>query len=403
MLNFKQEITKRTRERVNNQLKSVLKTGNFNFDVHTHIFNKDYIPDKYFGIRIPFLVNADFLMQLESLMDFISLDEDDKFSNYAYFIDFLSKNSMEEIALELIKKCPENTIFCPLMMDFYPGITGAKKGIMEQLDEMKTVRDKYPDKFLPFVAISPENKDHLKAFEKAFSKEYNFFGVKIYPSLGYMPSHPNLMNIYEICTNYDIPVITHSGSGTVHSSYNKLNLVYYEINDDDDNNNLILKNERKNFYFKKQYERYFNNPGNWKPVLKTFPDLRLNLAHFGGDSEWDKNLKNDKEWISETINLMESYPNVYSDVSYVFHIPEMHDKFIELYKLNKKVAERTLFGTDFYMVEVEGHFNNLRKKFIEKTGNEIMHKISVVNPLNFLNLTNFVPKNIRKKWQKQTL
>ncbi|MBN2891053.1 MAG: amidohydrolase family protein [Bacteroidales bacterium] len=401
MLKFTKEITKSTKERVDNQLKSVLQTGNFNFDVHAHIFNKDYIPDKYFGIRIPFLVNVDFLMQLESLMDLISLDEDDKLSNYAYFIDLVAKKSMGEIADLLISSCPPNSIFCPLMMDFKPGIYGAvNKDIFDQLNEMKTIRDKHPSKFLPFVAISPNNKAHLEVFEKAFSKDYNFFGVKIYPSLGYLPSHPNLMKIYEICEHYDIPVTTHSGSGTVHASKNKFKLNYYDI---DEEGKLILETERKNFYFKKQFEKYFNDPKKWEPVLRTFPKLRLNLAHFGGDSEWDKKTRNDKEWTFSTINLMERFPNVYSDVSYIIHIPEMHSKFIELFKLNKWVADRTLFGTDFYMISIEGHFKEIRARFVKNMGEEIMHKISVENPLNFLNLTDFVPLNIREQWQKQIL
>lgn len=394
MLKYTSKIQETTKERLNNSLKSLLQTGNFNFDVHTHLFNKDYIPDKYFGIRIPFLVNIDFLRQLESLMDLISLDEDDKLSNYAYFIDFVSKNSMEDITSYLIKHSAPNTIFCPLMMDFQAGIEGAvNKNIFDQLEELKSIRDKYPSKFLPFIAINPNNPRHVELFEKAFSKEYNFFGVKIYPSLGYMPSHPSLMKIYEVCEHYNIPITTHSGSGTVHASGNKFELAFYDL---DENGKLILKTDKKNFFFKKQFEKYFNAPKNWEPVLKTFPKLRLNLAHFGGDSEWDKKVRNDKEWTFQTISLMERYENVFSDVSYIIHIPEMHKKFVELFKLNKFVAERTLFGTDFYMVVIEGQFKELRAEFIKNIGLDIMQKISVQNPLKFLNLTEFVPENLTK-------
>ena len=390
MHKISQNILKTTLARVSEEVKTLLQTNNFKFDVHTHIFNKDYIPEKYFGIRIPFLVNADFLMQLESLMDLISLDEDDKLSHYAYFIDFISKNSMLDIAKYLIHNTPKNTIFCPLMMDFQPGIDGAvKKDIFEQLSELRDVRNHFPANFLPFVAINPNNQNHKQLFEKAFSEEYKFFGVKIYPSIGYLPSHPDLMKIFEICAKYDIPVTTHSGSGTVHTHYNKLTLKYYDLNENDE---LYLKTDKKTFYFKKQFERYFNNPHNWEPVLKAFPNLRLNLAHFGGDAEWDKRQGNDKDWAKYTISLMERFPNVYSDVSYIIHIPEMHNKFIELFNTNKLVAERTLFGTDFYMITVEGKYRELRGEFVRNIGSEIMQKISIDNPLRFLNLTNLVSK-----------
>jgi len=401
MLKFNEQLKLGSDERVTFEMKTLLNKGNFKFDVHTHIFNKDYIPDKYFGIRIPFLVNVDFLMQLESMLDLISLDDDDKLSNYAYFIDFIKKNSMMEIAKFLIKETPKNTIFCTLMMDLGTGIDGSiNKNMFQQLDEMKAVRDKYPAIILPFVAIDPNNKNHLEIFEKAFSEKYNFFGVKIYPSLGYLPSNSSLMKIFEVCEHYNIPVTAHSGSGTVHTSKNKLNLNYYVINENQD---LEYHREKKNFYFKKQYEKFFNNPAHWEPVLKKFPNLRLNLAHFGGDSEWDKKTRNDKEWTFATIKLMEKYPNVYSDVSYIIHIPEMHNKFIELFKLNNFVRERTLFGTDFYMVTIEGKYKDMRAKFIKNIGEEIMQKISVENPINFLNLTELIPNKIITKWQNQTL
>jgi len=200
---------------------------------------------------------------------------------------------MFDIAEYLIKNTPENTVFCPLMMDFNQGIDGiVNKDIFEHLDELKLIRDKYPANFLPFVAIDPNNPLHLKLFEKAFSKEYNFFGVKIYPAMGYLPSNPSLMKVFEICSQYEIPVTTHSGSSSVHTNHNKLKINFLDF---DENQKLVLKNDKKNFYFKKQFDNYFNNPKNWEPVLTEFPNLRLNLAHFGGESEWNKKNRNNKK------------------------------------------------------------------------------------------------------------
>ncbi|MBN2662241.1 MAG: amidohydrolase family protein [Bacteroidales bacterium] len=399
MNKFNSNISKTTKSRLNSSILSLFEQGDFRFDVHVHLFNKDFIPDKYFGIRIPYLVNASFLKQLESILEFVSSD-DDKLYNYAYFIDFVSKKSTEDIAEYLINSTPQNTIFCSLMMDFSKGITGkTAKDIFEQLEEYKLVRDKNPSLFLPFVAIDPNNTKHLELFNKAFSKEYNFFGVKIYPSLGFLPSHPNLMKIFEQCARYDIPVVTHSCSGSVHSNKNSFNLKYYDLNQ---NGELILKNEKKTFFFKRQYEQLFNRPQNWEPVLKAFPNLRINFAHFGGVSEW-KNNTSRKAWTYRIIDLMERYPNVYADLSYIMHLPEIHKTFIDLFNNNKLVSERTLFGTDFYMITIEGKYKDIRSQFVTNLGSKIMHKISVENPLNFLNLTNLVPTEIRKKWHTQTL
>jgi predicted TIM-barrel fold metal-dependent hydrolase len=392
------KIEKDISKRLPAELKTVLEKGVFKFDVHCHLFNKDFIPDKYFGLRMPFLVNTDFLMYTESLLDTVSLDDDDKLSHYAYFIDFIAKNTTKDIAEHLIVNSPPNTIFCPLMMDFQPGIDGkTKKTVFQQLDELREVRNLYPDKFLPFVGINPNNSKHKELFEKAFSPEYNFYGVKIYPSLGYMPSHPALMDIFEICSHYDIPVTTHCGSGTVHTHNNILRLKYFILNEKGE---LILKKEKKTFLFKKQFEKYFNRPQNWQPVLKAFPNLRLNLAHFGGDSEWDNKESNDKEWTFRTIDLMERYENVYSDVSYIIHLPEMHQKFKTLFYNNQLVAERTLMGTDFYMILIEGKYKDIMSRFVAEMDSKILQKIAIENPLKFLNLSQLITQETKEKWQQ---
>lgn len=399
MHKYNSNITKNTKQRLNSEFLNFLKSGNFKFDIHTHLFNKDYIPDKYFGIRIPFLVNVNFLKHLDSILELVSSDEEDKVYFYAYFIDFVSKNSMLDIAKYLISNTPRNTIFCSLMMDFSKGIRGkTKKNIFEQLDEYKKIRDKYKKIFLPFLAIDPNNADYLKLFQKAFSLDYNFFGIKVYPAMGFLPSHPNLMKIFEICSKYDIPITAHTGFGGVHTNRTSLNIKYFDV---DQHGKLFLKREKKNFFFKKQYEKFFNKPQNWEPVLKAFPDLRLNLSHFGGVQEWED--KNSNKWTFRIIDLMERYPNVYSDLSFIIYEDKIHKDFINLFNNNKTVAERTLFGTDFYMIVSEGKYKEIRSRFVTKIGSKTMHKISVENPLNFLNLRQFIPKKIEEKWQRQIL
>jgi len=386
MSKFNSNISKNTKSRLNPQIISLLKEGNYRFDVHVHLFNKDFIPDKYYGIRIPFLVNVSFLKQLESILEFVE-NEDDKLYNYAYFIDFISKKTTADIADYLIESTPKNTIFCPLMMDFTKGISGkVQKDVFQQLDEYKSVRDKHPSLFLPFVSIDPNNPKYLDLFNKAFSKEHNFFGVKIYPALGYLPSHPNLMKIFEVCAEYDIPIVTHSCAGSVHTNKNSLNLKYYDLNN---NGEHFLKNVKKKFFFKRQYEQFFNHPKNWEPVLKAFPNLRINFAHFGGVNEWNSNNNSEKKWLYRIIDLMDRYSNVYADVSYILHLPDFHKTFVDLFNNNKLVAERALFGTDFFMITIEGKYKDIRSKFVTNIGSEVMKKISVENPIKFLNLTDF--------------
>ena len=386
-LNF---ITKKVEERVNEELKKILQSGDYRFDTHIHLINKDYMPKKYLSIRMPGLIDLDFLMSIDNLMDYFKEEKDSKLINYAKFLHFISSNSIKEIAYNLINLYPKNTIFCALMLDFEMNIEGSKKfDVFRQMDDYRKIVNEFPGVFLPFVAIDPNNPMHTEIFNKAFSKEYNFFGIKIYPSMGFMPSHPNLMKIFEICEKYDIPVITHSGSGGVYNPKSPMQLEYFEL---DDGGRLKLVNQKKNFFFRKQYSKFLGDPKHWEPVFAAFPNLRVNIAHFGGYTEWDENPFNDKSTLFTVIDLMERYPNVYADISYIISQTGMSKKFLELYENNEVVANKTLYGSDFHFLKIEGDFSRIRSKFQSEVGSKVMHKISVENPLKFLNLVKFAKK-----------
>lgn len=59
----------------------------------------------------------------------------------------------------------------------------------------------------------------IENFYKVFSEksEHKFFGVKIYPSLGYLPSNPQLMEIFGLCEKKRIPVTAHCSGAIVHT------------------------------------------------------------------------------------------------------------------------------------------------------------------------------------------
>lgn len=383
-------ISKKVEDRISKDVLMVLKSGDYRFDVHVHLINKDYFSKKYLSIRMPGLIDLDFLMSIDNLMDYFKEEQDSKLINYAKFLHFISSNSLKDIAQNLINTHPVNTIFCPLMLDFEMNIDGKKKyDFFKQMDDHLKITKDFPGHFLPFVAIDPNNPMHTEIFNKAFSKEYNFFGIKIYPSLGFMPSHPNLMKIFEICEKYDIPVISHSGSDGVYNPKSPLTFEYFKL---DDSGRLKRVIQKKNFFFRKQYSKLLGDPKLWEPVLSAFPKLRLNIAHFGGYREWDDNPHHDKGNLYTIIDLMERYTNVYSDISYIISQPSMITKFIELFESNEVVANKTLYGSDFHFIKIEGDFSKIRSKFQAELGSKIMNKISVENPLKFLNLVNFAKK-----------
>jgi len=376
-------------ERVSDTIIDLLLDDTVRFDVHCHIFNRYYIPDKYLGLRFPFITNEGFLNLLEntlhSVFPFTSRDFLDRL---AIFLKIANHDSMKEIASELINLYDPKTIFCPLMMDLLPGIGKEQpKSFDQQMDEMKEIRDLYPDKILPFVALDPQNgKDKtFERFEKAFSKPYNFFGVKIYPALGYMPSHPILMEIFKICEEKKIPVTTHCGGDTVHTQNNDI-LVEYQIFE---NNILVTKSETKHFSKRKYFADYFNKPENWAPVLRAYPNLKLNFAHFGGLSEWEDYSPHVVNRVNTILDFMDNYPNVYSDISFIYSKKfglDFVKTFKTFYKSSEAFRKKTLYGSDFYMIYSSRKFKNLQENLLKslKLPSEMEFQIANVNAKEFL-------------------
>ncbi len=141
-------------DRVSKEMKVLIEDPDVMFDVHCHIFNFDFVPNGYLCIRVPF--TQKFFKGLENLLHrIISSRDTDVLSNVAYFIRFGRTRSTIDIAEKLFSYYGQKTIFCPLMMDMKPkkhhGIKGKPKiDFLQQMDKMREVMNKVPDKVLPF-------------------------------------------------------------------------------------------------------------------------------------------------------------------------------------------------------------------------------------------------------------
>jgi len=88
-----------------------------------------------------------------------------------------------------------------------------------------------------------------------------------------------------------------------------------------------------------QKSLYFNHPGIWRIVLEEFPNLRLNLAHFGGDCS---------DWRSRIAQMIDSnkYHNLYTDISCRTKDAELQGIRAE-YNSSESVQRRLMYGSDF--------------------------------------------------------
>ncbi|HXB44147.1 MAG TPA: hypothetical protein VNV85_08835, partial [Puia sp.] len=173
--------------------------------------------------------------------------------------------------------------------------------------------------------------------------EYEFMGFKIYPALGYFPFDPALLPLWKYAAENDIPVLTHCIRGTIFYrgqkkwSWNRhpvfeqamepdkahskkvqlapLNLpqmknVDFSYNFTHPMNYLCLLNEpllrkviakelKKNKDSK--LAEIFGFTDENTALLRDLSNLKICLAHFGGDDEWFKYYENDRYFFSNEL------------------------------------------------------------------------------------------------------
>ena len=380
------DISNNPLKRVTPDMKKMLKREDILFDIHCHVFNYKDVPDKFIGIRIPF--NRVFLLKAESFLHrIIKRTDEDKFSNLAWFIHFFKNSSPSEIISSLVDSYSDRSVvLCPLMMDFAHAINGKIiDDYQVQIEKLNALRNLLPDRILPFFAADPNNPRLLENFIRVFSRteKYNFFGIKIYPSLGYLPSNPRLMEIFEICEEKGIPVTAHCSGATVHSSKKIISGIQGSYAN---KGKTFLKGPvTRVFITKRHYGDFFNQPYNWIPVLKKFPNLRLNLAHFGGEEQWMKFIEGDKNsWVTDIISMIDEFDFLYTDFSYNMYNKLFFSKLKEVLNSNEKLSNRVLYGSDYYMLIKEGQFCDMLSAFNSEMGELLINKITRDNPRRFL-------------------
>ncbi|ESU28677.1 hypothetical protein FLJC2902T_12680 [Flavobacterium limnosediminis JC2902] len=321
----------------------------------------------------------------------------------------------------------------------YMGAGKAVKPYLEQLNELKIMKVNNKDSILPFLFLDPRRlkatkelsgNDNYEIHAKELLSNMKFDGIKLYPALGYYPFDKELMSMYEFAQENQIPIISHCIAGTVY---------YRGTKQKEWDNHPILKYTRKkdepqipiplpqtsNYRFTTN----FTHPLNYhcllnKDLLKEYigyeldlSNLKICIAHFGGEEEWakymadswnnyNKNINHEcKEdylkknntlthgnqrtiwwnasWLSIIYDLMVTYENVYADVSFILFNQELFPMLKYLLE-DEKVKNKILFGTDYYVVSQKNTEKELYHNLRGYLGKELFDLISHDNPKNFL-------------------
>ncbi len=192
----------------------------------------------------------------------------------------------------------------------------------------------------------------------------SFAGVKLYPPLGFdpWPADPNALEatvlMYRFCQKRQIPIVVHcddQGYRTI--PFAELTLL--------------------------------TTPERWEPVLRDFPDLIVDFAHFGEQYLAHGTARG--EWTRKIIDLMRRYPGVYADVAFNGCDPAYWHRLQRLIEnldghTADTVRQRLLFGTDFVvsLVRSRSYLDYVRDFADSPLDLELKRAMMGDNPARFL-------------------
>lgn len=267
---------------------------------------------------------------------------------------------------------------------------------LDQENQLVDLQKKYPDRVFPFYAVDPRRKENY-LFENG---TYNlspilnrlvingghFYGIKLYTPNGYSPADPMLMALYAYCDQHAIPITAHCSGGGFASFAKNVHiqgLIYQDARIQEHNGNITFKHykitDKERVYEKAQL---LNHPLIWEKVLEKYPNLILNLAHFGSS-------EGSEEWSLHILRLMKLYPNLYTDFSCIAEKATLDTMYNAYYsKAESTLKKKFLYGSDFYLNmlfidDMKQYINQFEKIFSTTE----MKEITEINPRKFLGMS----------------
>jgi hypothetical protein len=339
---------------------------------------------------------------------------------------------------------PKGTNFIVLPMDMEYMAAGAPaEKYATQLTKLLKVADDSEGTLYPFLFVDPRRLtspdiflDGLTFYDWIHQNIHKFKGIKIYPALGYFPFDWRLIPIYKLALERNIPVLTHCIQGVVYYRGSKRPewnvhpfggvalkkksrkdftrdfthpLNYLVITDKDYLKHYLNKVKAGMGQMTSNQQKYWErHKGLFELEIPELALLRINLAHWGGEEEWDKYLKGynpvefnsplnglinpvkfrrvweKMNWFSIINKMMQdSRFRYYTDISFTLH-DNNYLNMLRVMLSDQTIHERVLFGTDFYMVaqkETEREFSmDVRGQIGEKR----WEKIAEANPTEYL-------------------
>jgi predicted TIM-barrel fold metal-dependent hydrolase len=195
---------------------------------------------------------------------------------------------------------------------FYP-----TEGFCYHMNNLMDLEQKRKGELYPFIAIDPRRPGMIDALLSGsfFKGDSKFYGVKLYPRMGYHPQCAPMDAVYKYCSDNNLPIIFHCGMSGFPPGTD------WKYAD-------------------------FGNPIHFEPVIKKYPGLKIDFAHLGSS---DPSLS----WAKTIVRLINENDNVYSDLACYTHVDDLNNIF-PLWTGNPKLKRRLMFGTDFDVMYFTG-------------------------------------------------
>jgi len=229
---------------------------------------------------------------------------------------------------------------------------------------------------LEYQMLDPDDKMEIRgslALVDDAIKNKGYIGVKLYNSLGYKPFNNTsvdhlrrkkiplhrkkgyrvftgedydrvLAKLYDYCVENDVPITAHCVMEGIESYHNA------------------------------SYD--FGKAIFWRDVLERWPDLRLNLAHFGWGRlgyHWENS------WVKDICKMIVDFDNLYTDTACHGILTEQEsERFKSDYQAMRRdlsnyrghdhwprIKQRLLFGIDWHVIKRKENYENFLGKYIE--------------------------------------
>lgn len=269
---------------------------------------------------------------------------------------------------DLLDTPGEDAVVTALMMD----VIGPKESAEDALfhDQYRqTVEQalRHPGRILPFVAFNPNRtgrpagENGLDIVETALDSGA-CAGVKLYPSLAeHGPAAPGMDALFALCDAYHAPIVMHCNSGGFAASKATALRCY---------------------------------PGDWKPLLLKYQNVRLDFAHFADEDIFVDQRSEPYKWRNMLVAMIKDPDlggRVYGDVSYQDEplgsaaVRRAYFERLKGYLNDKGLSQNILWGTDYYMIYLSRSNSEYWNIFKYEMGDDFP-VIAEANPRRFLGL-----------------